>query len=99
MAGTLRIGHVAGTSKIISNAISSDKDCFVNGDGEMNGNLLASSIDSNGYIQGGSLLTTEIDTGSNANLDIQRNYAGMIELEYGMTVFKTKTEWCLVTGY
>ena len=72
IAGTLRLGHIAGTSKIILNAVSSTKDFYVNGDGQFNGNMIASSINSNGYIQGGSLLTTEIDTGSNANLDIQK---------------------------
>ena len=92
MSGTLRIGHVLGTSKIILNALSSTKDFYVNGDSQFNGNLIASSINSNGYIQGGSLLTTEIDTNGNNNLDIQRNNVSMIELQDGKTVFKTGTE-------
>ena len=92
MSGTLRIGHVAGTSKIILNALASDKDFYVNGDGEIGGNMTVLSLDSSGYIQGSSVLTTEIDTGSNANLDIQRNNVSMIELEDGKTIFKTATE-------
>ena len=51
MAGTLRIGHIAGTSKIILNAVSSDKDFYVNGDSEINGNHLVASLDSTGYIK------------------------------------------------
>ena len=92
MSGTLRIGHVLGTSKIILNAVSSTKDFYVNGDSQINGNLIASSINSNGFVQGASVLTTEIDTGSNTNLDIQRNNVSMIELQDGKTIFKTATE-------
>ena len=52
MAGTLRIGHIAGTSKIILNAVSSDKDFYVNGDSQIQGNHLVASLDSSGYIKG-----------------------------------------------
>ena len=55
MAGTLRIGHLAGTSKIILNAVSSDKSFYVNGDSEINGNHLVSSLDSTGYIKGSNI--------------------------------------------
>ena len=55
MAGTLRIGHVAGTSKIILNAVSSDKDFYVDGDSEINGNHLVASLDSTGYIKGSNI--------------------------------------------
>ena len=55
MAGTLRIGHVLGTSKIILNAVSSDKDFYVNGDSEVNGNLLVASLDSSGHIKGSNI--------------------------------------------
>ena len=51
MAGTLRIGHIAGTSKIILNAVSSDKDFYVNGDSQIQGNHLVASLDSTGYIK------------------------------------------------
>ena len=50
ISGTLRIGHVLGTSKMILNAISSDKDFYVNGDSQILGNLKVSSLDSTGYI-------------------------------------------------
>lgn len=42
------------------------------------------SLDSSGYIQGGSKLTTEID--------IQRNTVSMTELQDGLTFFNTQTE-------
>ena len=77
-------------SKIILNAVSGSKDFYVNGDGQFNGNLIASSINSNGAIQGGSLLTTEIDTGSDANLVIQRNNDTMIELQSNKTILKNQ---------
>ena len=35
MAGTLRLGYVLGTSKIVLNAVSSDKDFYVNGDAQV----------------------------------------------------------------
>ena len=55
MAGTLRIGHIAGTSKIILNAVSSDKDFYVNGDAQVGGNHLVASLDSSGYIKGSNI--------------------------------------------
>ena len=55
MAGTLRIGHVLGTSKIVLNAVSSDKDFFVNGDAQVGGNHLVASLDSSGYIKGSNI--------------------------------------------
>ena len=51
ISGVLRIGHVLGTSKIILNAVSSDKDVYVNGDAQVNGNHLVASLDSSGYIK------------------------------------------------
>ena len=86
MSGVLRIGHVLGTSKIILNAVSSDKDFYVNGDSQINGNMTVLSLNSSNAIQGSSVLTTEIDTGTNANLDIQRNNVSMIELQDGLTI-------------
>ena len=55
MAGTLRLGHIAGTSKIILNAVSSDKDFYVNGDSQIQGNHLVASLDSSGYIKGSNI--------------------------------------------
>ena len=55
MAGTLRIGHVLGTSKIVLNAVSSDKDFYVNGDAQVGGNHLVASLDSSGYIKGSNI--------------------------------------------
>ena len=59
--GTLRIGHITGTSKIILNAVASSKDLYVNGDSEVNGNFLATSIDSTNYIKGSSLISNTIN--------------------------------------
>ena len=61
MDGTLRIGHILGTSKIILNAVSTTKDFYVNGDSEINGNFLATSIDSSNYIKGSSLISNTIN--------------------------------------
>lgn len=52
MSGTLRIVHALSTSKIILNAVSSDKDFYVNGDAQVGGNHLVASIDSSAYIEG-----------------------------------------------
>ena len=136
MAGTLRIGHIAGTSTIILNAVSSDKDFYVNGDGEINGNHLVASLDSSGHIKGsniqsntfnalntndilfqsnsdtyieydvseskivaskiiqcgGNLTTQEIDTIAPLDMILKRNAISMIELQYNLTVLKTKTQ-------
>ena len=55
MAGTLRLGYVLGTSKIVLNAVSSDKDFYVNGDAQVGGNHLVASLDSSGYIKGSNI--------------------------------------------
>ena len=57
MAGTLRIGHVLGTSKIVLNAVSSDNDFYVKGDAQVGGNHLVASLDSSGYIKGSNIQT------------------------------------------
>ena len=53
--GTLRLGSVGGTSKIIINAVSSSKDFYVNGDAQILGNHLVASLDSSGYIKGSNI--------------------------------------------
>ena len=55
ITGTLRLGHILGTSKIILNAVSSDKDFYVNGDAQVGGNHLVASLDSSGYIKGSNI--------------------------------------------
>ena len=55
MAGTRRIGHAAGTSKIILHAVSSDEKNYVNGDAQIGGNHLVASLDSSGYIKGSNI--------------------------------------------
>ena len=55
MEGTLNIGSVGGTSKIIINAVSSSNDFYVNGDAQVLGNHLVASLDSSGYIKGSNI--------------------------------------------
>ena len=55
--GILRIGHVLGTSKIVLNAVSSDREFYVSGDAKINGNLSVASLDSSGYIKGSNIQT------------------------------------------
>ena len=61
MAGTLRIGHVLGTSKIVLNAVSSDKDFYVNGDAQVVRNHLVASLDSSGFIKGSNILSNTLN--------------------------------------
>ena len=53
--GTMRLGYINGTSKIILDAVSSDKSFYVNGDSQILGNHLAASLDSSGYIKGSNI--------------------------------------------
>ena len=53
--GTMRLGYINGTSKIILNAVSSDKSFYVNGDAQVLGNHLVASLDSSGYIKGSNI--------------------------------------------
>ena len=53
--GTMRLGYINGTSKIILNAVSSDKSFYVNGDAQVLGNHLVTSLDSSGYIKGSNI--------------------------------------------
>ena len=73
MSGTLRIGHVLGTSKIILNAVSSDKDFYVNGDSQINGNMTVSSLDSSGYVKGSSLITNTLNTNNTNDIVFNSN--------------------------
>ena len=59
--GTLRLGSVGGTSKIIVNALSSTKDFYVNGDAQILGNHLVASLDSTSYIKGSNLISNTIN--------------------------------------
>ena len=73
MSGTLRIGHVLGTSKIILNAVSSDRDFYVNGDSQVNGNHLVQSLDSSGYIKGSNIQTNTFNTLNTNDILFQSN--------------------------
>ena len=73
MAGTLRIGHIAGTSKIILNTVSSDKDFYVNGDSQIQGNHLVASLDSSGYIKGSNIQSNTFNALNTNDILFQSN--------------------------
>ena len=73
MAGTLRLGHIAGTSKIILNAVSSDKDFYVNGDSQIQGNHLVASLDSSGYIKGSNIQSNTFNALNTNDIFFQSN--------------------------
>ena len=73
MTGTLRIGHILGTSKIILNAVSSDKDFYVNGDAQIGGNHLVASLDSSGYIKGSNIQSNIFNTLNTNDILFQSN--------------------------
>ena len=86
MSGTLRIGHVLGTSKIILNAVSSDKDFYVNGDSQVLGNLTVSSLDSTGYINVQSIQTNTFNALNTNDILFQSN--GDTYLQYDVSTNK-----------
>ena len=81
MSGTLRIGHVLGTSKIILNAVSSDRDFYVNGDSQVNGNHLVQSLDSTGYIKGSNIQTNTFNTLNTNDILFQSNSATYLQYD------------------
>ena len=81
MAGTLRIGHIAGTSKIIWNAVSSDKEFYVNGDGQINGNMTVLSLDSSTHVKGSSLISNTLNTNNTNNIFFKSNGNDYLEFD------------------
>ena len=73
MEGTLDIGSVGGTSKIFINAVSSDKDFYVNADAQVLGNHLVASLDSTGYIKGSNIQTNTFNALNLNNILFQSN--------------------------
>ena len=101
MSGTLRIGHIAGTSKIILNAISSDKDFYVNGDNEIGGNMSVLSLDSRSYMKSSSVLTNAFNTNNTNNITFSSNgvpYAEFDVVDDDFTILKT-TKFSVATFY
>ena len=88
MDGTLRIGHITGTSKIILNAVASSKDLYVNGDSEVNGNFLATSIDSTNYIKGSSLISNTINADNTNDIFFQSNSTPYAQFDYADDCFR-----------
>ena len=95
MDGTLRIGHITGTSKIILNAVGSNgKDFYVNGDSEVNGNFLASSINSNSFIQGSSIISNSIETIGDVDMILKQNNENVLELKTDDRIVANKVIQC-----
>ena len=85
MAGTLRIGHVLGTSKIILNAVSSDKDFYVNGDAQVGGNHLVASLDNSGYIKGSNIQSNTFNALNLNNIFFQSNNDTYLQYDVSAT--------------
>ena len=81
MSGVLRIGHALGNSKIILNAVSSDKDFYVNGDDQILGNHLVQSLDSSGYIKGSNIQTNTFNTLNTNDILFQSNSATYLQCD------------------
>ena len=79
--GTLNIGSVGGTSKIIINALSSTKDFYCNGDAQVLGNHLAQSLDSTSYIKGTNLISNTINADNANDIFFQSNGANYLQLD------------------
>ena len=87
MEGTLNIGSVGGTSKIIINAVSSSKVFYVNGDAQVLGNHLVNSLDSTAYIKGASLITNTFNTDNLNDIFFQSNGATYASLDVSTNDF------------
>ena len=85
MAGTLRIGHVLGTSKIVLNAVSSDKDFYVNGDAQVGGNHLVASLDNSGYIKGSNIQSNTFNALNLNNIFFQSNNDTYLQYDVSAT--------------
>ena len=81
MEGTLNIGNVGGTSKIIINALSSTKDFYCNGDAQVLGNHLVQSLDSTSYIKGTNLISNTINADNLNDIFFQSNGANYLQLD------------------
>ena len=82
MDGTLRIGHITGTSQIILNAVASSKDFYVNGEAQILGNLIVSSFDSTNYIKGSSLISNTINADNTNDIFFQSNSTPYAQFDY-----------------
>ena len=81
MEGTLNIGSVGGTSKIVINALSSTKDFYCNGDAQVLGNHLVQSLDSTSYIKGTNIISNTINADNLNDIFFQSNGTNYLQLD------------------
>ena len=80
--GTLRLGSVGGTSKIILNSVGDNgKDFYVNGDSQVLGNLEVASLDSSSYIKGTNLISNTINADNLNDIFFQSNGTNYLQLD------------------
>ena len=83
--GTMRLGYINGTSKIILNAVSSDKSFYVNGDAQVLGNHLVASLDSSGYIKGSNIQSNTFNALNLNDILFQSNNDTYIQYDVSAT--------------
>ena len=85
MEGTLNIGSVGGTSKIIINAVSSSKGFYINGDAQVLGNHLVASLDSTGYIKGSNIQSNTFNALNTNDILFQSNNDTYLQYDVSAT--------------
>ena len=88
MEGTLNIGSVNGTSKIVLNSVGDNgKDFYVNGDSQILGNHLVASLDSTSYIKGTNLIASTINADNVNDIYVQSNGVNYLQLDVSANKF------------
>ena len=89
VSGTLRLGHIDGTSKIILNAVGSNgKDFYVNGDSQILGNLTVLSLDSTGYINANNIQTNTYNALNTNDIFFQSNSVSYAQYDASENLFR-----------
>ena len=89
VSGTLRLGHIDGMSKIILNAVgSNNKDFYVNGNSQILGNLVVSSLDSTGYIDVNTIQTNTFNALNTNDVFFKSNNDDYAQFEYNNNIFR-----------
>ena len=88
MCQELGLGHIDGLSKIILNAVASDKDFYVNGDAQILGSLTVSSLDSTGYINVNSIQTNTYNALNTSDILFQSNSVSHAQFDYSLDLLR-----------